>query len=100
MDQFLGLIIATVVLLYFTRKPKSTNAKVFAGVLQLVFAIIVYIFSKDLLGTSIHAVAPEKTGQFLFMYFLSLAGIIVYGLLGLGNLFIGISELQKKPKRI
>lgn len=84
------LFILALVALYFSLKAKSAKGRLVGGLIQLAFVVVVYIFTKDLLGTSIHDVVPGKVTTFLIMYFVSLAAIIIFGLLGLGNLFISI----------
>lgn len=92
------LFVLAVVAIFFSLKAKSARGKLAGGLVQLAFAILFYIFAKDILGASIHDVAPGKTAEFLFMYFLSLAAIVVYGILGLGNLFIGIMSYASLEK--
>lgn len=84
------LFILVVAVLIYSTGAKSARGKIAGGLIQLAFVILIYVFTKDILGASIRDVAPGKATEFLFMYFLSLAAIIVYGLLGFGNLFIGI----------
>jgi hypothetical protein len=88
--DFLLLVVLAIGLVYATMQAKSAKARMVASILQLGFATIVYVFARDLLGTSIHNVAPERTNQFLFMFCLSLSAIVVYGLLGIGNLLLSM----------
>lgn len=86
------LIIPTlvIVVLLYSMKVRGARGRIAGGLFQLAFAILVYIITRDFLGTSIHDVMPAKIAEFLFKYFLFLATIFICGLLGLGNLFIGI----------